>query len=306
MLVSATRWLDPYGIYPAIKAKEVRKASQTLLNDADTCLRRAGYRMTQPRAPKGEVQICGNGYHSGLEHYYAWRKEQQDNYVPSIAWEDWPAPPAFLVDACYEAVRAGIETELVDSDGNQIEVEWVTSFEETVQRAQLMVHAYLSGGHYWPAEWKILDIEVGYNLPLAIEGWAEVGVIDLVVYNTVTGQTIVEDHKSAGKKWKKGKESPRATNQPAMYDHGWEAATGVKPDAISFAVMTYDGVFERRIVPITEADRALVATKERVMLPLLKQHVDNGLELPGNTSSFLCSEKWCDWWGICDFGGKTN
>lgn len=285
-----------------VASGELRRARQSLLNSADICLRRAGYDLSSPKRWGGsEATVCGTGYHAGMETYYLWRQENQD---PSSdlgpAWRaGWPAPTPDVMEAIYASIEASCFKEVEDKP----DFPWDTSFAETVTRAQQMAHAYFEGGHFWPIRYDVVGVEVDFTLPPTVPGWADSGTIDLVVTDTWTGRTILDDHKTARKSWKKGKEYPRSTNQPAFYDEAWERATGVKPDAFSFSIMTYAGQFERRVVYVTEGDRELVHTRKRVNLPLLVEHVEHGLELPGNTSSFLCSDKWCDHWDICPFGG---
>lgn len=298
--------LDPAGLYektrhgPNGEPAELMTNSPSLLNNADICLARAVYGKTRPYT-SGEAALCGNGYHAGLEEYYLWRKDFEE--TTDLREDDWPAPPAWLVERCYIAAKAEIFARVRDIEQDFV---WDTSFDETVTRAQQMIHAYFAGGHYWPADYRILGVEIGFLVPSIVDGWVDKGFMDLVVYQEGTGHTILDDHKSAGKKWKKNKESPRTNNQPAMYDIAWEAATGVKPDAFAFSVMTYAGEFERRLVYVQEHDRNLVRAKQRTDLPLIEQGIKNGLQLPGNTSSFLCSERWCDHWLVCPFGAPRN
>lgn len=299
--------LDPFLLHERVEAGEFRKISPSLLNDADICLRRAAEKMKHPVFTASESTLIGNGYHAGLEMYYQWREAHQDSVGDGIeVVVNWPLPSSWVLECCYWAAHAEIYNRLTQVDTEDTPFQFETSFDQIVTKAQQLIHQYFAQGAFWPAQYRILGVETQYLMPSAVDGWVEKGFIDLIVYDAETEQTILDDHKTAGKKWKKGKESPRGNNQPAMYDYNWERATGVKPDAFSFSVMTYDGFFERRIVPITEEDRQLVAAKERTILPLLVAAVEGGLELPGNTSSFLCAPKWCDFWVSCPFGGGTN
>lgn len=280
------RILGPTYLRDAYKARAVERVSPTLLNTADICPRRAQF-YNDRTLPRGfsESSVIGTAYHAGLETYYLVRQATGE-VVPAEA----------TVIACYDAVTASFDNFV---DHQPADFTWETDHATAVGVAQGMIGKYFEGGCYWPANFRVEATEIPFYLPTDTPGWIRTGVMDLAVRDTEFGHLWLVDHKTAGKKWKAGKGEPRTNNQPAMYIDAWEKATGERPDGFAFDVMTYAGVFERRGITVTDHDIDHYLAKEAVLLPLLNSKV----ALPPNTSSFLCSAKWCDYWSICPFGG---
>lgn len=283
--------LDPFGVQQRPDFKEMGRSSQTLLNTADTCLRRAQYRLARAvPSVYSDPSVTGTGYHGGLEHYYRAR-QATGGVVPDEA----------LILDCYQAVETTVREEIdnIVRYGSELKLEG--SPETVIANAQAMVHHFFAGAHYYPEGWTVLAVEQKFYLPGVLDNWYTGGVIDLVVHSEASG-TVLVDQKTAGKKWNKNKGTVRDSNQPAMYADAWLKLTGDRVAGMFYDVMTYDGTFERRWCPVTDAAIESVQKKERILVPLLEETQTGSLELPGNTSSFLCSEKWCDYWRICPFG----
>ena len=291
---AATGIIDPLGMLETTKGDKLHKVSQTILNNADVCLRRAEYARHEEKFFSDQT-ICGTGYHAGLEVYYLNRLQNPDEVVPSPA----------IVEAAYDQAGLLIQAER-DHAGPRMKWNLWSTVPEIVAGAQGMLHAYFSQGCYWPEDWKVIGVEQQLLMPAHVAGWHQRSTIDLVLRQRESGLLVLADHKSATKPWKRDKESYRKTNQPAMYVDGWERATGERPDAFVFDIMTLNGLFERRTAQVTNATIEGMIEKQRTILPLLEKANAGELELPGNTQSFLCSEKWCDFWDRCPFGAAFD
>lgn len=270
------------------------RASQTLLNTADICLRRAGYSLDPAlRGPGSEATAVGSAYHAGMEAYYRWRQQAQ---VAQERPENWPHPP----DEVWEAVVADAHRRLVEALGAPaLPIE--TSPEECWARTLTMMQAYFSSGLPWPADVEVLDVEAELWAPPRDDDWQLGGILDLAV-RLPDGRVILDDHKTSGKGWRKGKESPRQTSQPGLYAHLWRLATGALPAGFSFSIVRPTGQVERRFVEVTDRTVDLALTKLESVLPLLSGHLAGTVVLPGSTTSPLCSERFCDYWFVCPLG----
>lgn len=271
--------IDPAGLKPKLDAGQIRVMRQSTLGTADVCLKRLEYYL-DPSIPyvTGEARVVGTAYHAGLEHFYA----RSQTGTPTSA-----AREAFELEAEFVA----------DWDGNP-EAAWA--------RVEGMLAAYFGGECYWPDEYEVVGTEVEFLLPAERPGWALKGAIDLVLLDPA-GWYVIVDHKTAGKPWRKGKESARSTNQPDWYLHLWPRiahALGLeqRPAAFVFDVMTYDGRFTRVPAPRTEATVAAIRAKANVVMAL----IECGGPYPPNTQSFLCDARWCDWWDRCPWGAAMD
>jgi hypothetical protein len=279
-LDSDGRAFDPYDVLPRIKAGEVRVIRQSGMSSGDICLKRLGYDM-DPSIPggTGEARVVGTAYHAGQERYY---RDRQDGVQATQAQIHESAGIAFAREA----------------EGF---TDWATTEGDAVKRVLSMLDAYFDDNCQWPNDYKVIAVEQEWFLPLC-EGWAIKGSGDVVLEGPEG--IVLEDHKTAGRKWPKGKESPRKQNQSPMYAYAWWACTGVMPAAFTFAVMTYKGEFERRwTYPKAEHMHAIL-DKARGLAAILGA-VPGDL-LPANPSSNLCSPQYCDHWARCAFGAELE
>jgi hypothetical protein len=124
---------------------------------------------------------------------------------------------------------------------------------------------------------------------------------------------IAVDHKTAGRRWPDGKHSPRKNVQSPFYtgllQEIYPDAPGVR---FVFDVMTYPNkkgecTFERRISDPEPRHIEAVRKQAQTFVTLYeKVHVENGLDLPGNPTSTLCSPAYCDFWEVCPFGAALD
>lgn len=263
---------------------------QSTLGNADACLRRMQYDIETPPGEyhTGSKRAIGTAYHAGLELYYRRRK----------AGEDKP-------NALYDFVKAGIEA--FDDEAEHAGEFFLWDAEDFPDRDSCVevigrcITNYFEGEFYWPPEFEVVDIEIPFELP-AGPHTLKSGGIDLVLRDPV-GYIIGDDHKTAGKMWDQYKHTPRKNNQASLYTHALKA---LYPDAIGyrfvFSVMTYRGVFARRISDPRPDHINAVLAKVGQVASLYEGMRANGLELPANPSSNLCSPKYCDFWDVCPHG----
>jgi hypothetical protein len=272
------------------------KVRQSTVKD---CLRSMQYTIEQPTFHGGSVRALGTGYHAGVELLYLAR--QHGLVLPTPAEAIAHAIKTFDDTSAMVPSHA---TELTRTAGNFKWNKTVPDRETAVEMLNVMLPAYYEQGLY-PADWKVLGVEVPFEL-----AWSELGTrngsIDLVLQDP-NGWVVIDDQKTAGKAWPEGKHKPRKAHQAPWYvSAARELFPGAPGYRFVFSIMTYKGKFERRISdpePRHEAaaDQLLFDT-----VALYKTARANGLELPANPSSNLCSPEYCDWWDICPFGAALD
>ena len=266
---------------------------QSLLGSADLCLRRAGYDL-DPQYPRtaSEASIRGTSYHGGLEHYYKLRRDLGE-YIPITA---------DLMDDIYAAVEQAFNEACVEyGDFNA----WETSASECLELAKGMVYRYFIDGCEWDPGYRVLEVEACFD-GLDAGGHELSGTADLLLQRISDGRFILDDHKTAGKRWDKTKHTVRKTNQPALYVHAFSRTLDVPEEAFEFlfSIINVKDQFERRDGTPTAADITAVLSKaEYVAWQLENVPLDR---LPVNTQSNLCSEKWCSYWDHCAFGANLT
>jgi hypothetical protein len=113
---------------------------------------------------------------------------------------------------------------------------------------------------------------------------------------------ILDDHKTSSRKWDQKKHTVRKTAQVATYLDAYEQLSGVRPATFSFSIMKRDGQFERRYVNPSDAELSAFYLKR----DLIVRQLSSGDDLPPNTTSNLCSSKYCSWWNQCPFGAAME
>jgi hypothetical protein len=262
----------------------ILKMRQSLIGSAETCLKRAAYSLADPVYKTGEARAIGTAYHKGLETYYSLRQEH-GFHVPDqterlaleqVAHEEFDRE----VD---KAARPG---------------SWETRSASASTRSATCWLRTANGEHYWPDGYRVIGTEVSFTHEW-YNGHLAHGTIDLVLEDP-NGWTVLVDHKTAGKKWPKGKEDPRKNIQAPWYVYWWSTLNETDKVYFAFDVMTYGGTFERRPVYPTLKDQELVLAKAKFYAGILSTLGPD--DLAGNTSSALCSERYCDSWAVCPHG----
>lgn len=279
--VDASTALDPYNLIPRIASGELRIIRQSMMGSADICLRRLGYDLAGHKGT-GEARIVGTAYHAGLERLYTDRREGRASTKVQL----------------HKAAEDAFAVEAQGFDG------WATTSLDAAARVVSMLDAYVDGGHEWPEEYEVLGVEQEWFLPL-FGRWVVKGTIDLVLRGPIPGLdrvgVILDDHKTAGRKWPKNKHDPRKQPQPGLYAWAWYACTGVVPDRFVYDVMTYEGLFERRWTTPTSAHMQALLDKATALTQVIEAFEDP-TQMPANPTSNLCSSMYCDAWAVCPFG----
>ena len=281
--------LDPHGF----AGKPLKLMRQSIIGQWSVCPERVnldrhhGGGWSEPR-------IVGTGYHAGLAQLY----EHQHA-------DPFPDHDAIAL-AIEEAFMA--EVALAKEAGCVVTWDKFGSMSMALQGAQLMAKYYVQS-HRLPSEhFDVIGVEVPFWYPIGDE-WVAHGTIDLVLEDKRDGTHWLRDHKTAGRPWKKGKESARANVQPGWYlafwPMLWSLVTGGEAPITRFAfdVMTYDLKFETRIADRNRAQMQRVfdvATQVAVALD------DEAHIFVKNTDHYLCDERWCDHWNRCSFGAGFN
>jgi hypothetical protein len=269
------------------------KMRQSLIGSAETCLKRAAYSLADPVYKTGEARAIGTAYHKGLETYYMIRQEH-GFFVP------------------HEGDLEGIELCAAAEFDREVEKAgdtwaWETSLDACQDKIRNMLRTYFTGSHswggggmgfYWPEGYRVIGTEVSFTHEWYNGHFAH-GTIDLMLEDP-NGWTVLVDHKTAGKKWPKGKEDPRKNIQAPWYVYWWSKLNETEKVYFAFDVMTYGGTFERRPVYPTPKDQELVLAKAKFYAGILSTLGPD--DLAGNTSSALCSERYCDSWAVCPHG----
>lgn len=268
---------------------------QSGLGSADKCLRSFQYGLEAPEGllPGGSVQrAMGTGYHAALEMYYqhvTWGPASLDDLV-ACALNTFHGEVAKIDPSMFKWSKEVADVDMADL------------------KLASMVRAYFEDVHQWTDPFSVLEVETtfGYGSEIEIRGIPVRGAMDLVLEDPSGWITIV-DHKTAGKKWDQNKHKARKQNQPAFYvgvaELLWPGRPGYR---FVYDIMTYGGVFERRISEVTPGHIDAVFEKAQQILTLYKGMRSGGMDLPVNPSSNLCSPVYCDFWSACPQGAALD
>ncbi len=280
--------------------------TQSLLSSADDCLRKFQYGLQRPvwvRQIASADRAVGTGYHAGLAHYY---EQRIDN--PSALPDK-----ARMINAAVAVFATSIETDLYT--GLPVDdFRWTDRVPDLATAHKLigeLITAYVDNEWWIGLEHTVLAVELNEQFTDPESGLVFKLGADVV---TSIGTTLrLHDHKTAGKAWPQGKESPRKQNQSPLYT--W-AARQKWPDMerveFAFDIITYPGPrtpvrFERRVTTPTPAHEQAVVGKAIDLLHLYQTAVvEHGRDLPANPSSTRCNPKWCDYWDGCSHGAALD
>lgn len=275
----------------------MKALTQSILSSARDCGLKALYTINPPAGhgrTAGADRAVGTGYHAALEHHYIARRDGKP--LPAIQE---------CVDVGIEAFRTSMTTDLYDNTPVEhfIWSEKVPDEETAEDAIGWMVDCYFAGGYAWPDEWEVLGVEVHRTAPdPELNGFPTKFGADLVLRGP-DGGIVIDDQKTAGRKWPEGKEAPRKNVQAPFYQR---LARVIWPGAphyrFTFSVMTLPGPrsgpsFERREATPSLAHEKAVVEHARNFL-----HFYNSGAVLANPASTLCNEKWCDYWNECPYG----
>lgn len=286
---------------------EIRRImGQSIISQANTCLKRVEYMFFDPQPQRGHVNTSmGTGYHAGLAHYYLDRRaegffEPSDGQILSY------------VETAINTFDADVEIDGYTGEPN-VTFDWrfqpktYRAEEITYDRAMAvealsnLVRRYFVDGHYWQANYDVVAVEQRLQMSFdGMPGWRRGGGIDLVLAEARTGYVLV-DQKTSRKKWAKNKGMP-TDPQAAWYIKAWQDWSGTREVIFVYDVIGHDGSFERRLAPRTERQVEVTLMRGREIARL----IDQGGPFPPNPESFLCSEAYCNFWNVCPYGKVLN
>lgn len=280
--------------------------TQSMLGNADTCMRGFQYALQRPAWVKqvgGADRAVGTGYHAALASYYE-ERITNPSALPDVAKMIAEGQRIFEVSTTIDLY-----------DNTPIEqFKWsdrVPNQSEAFTLIDQMVTSYINEGWWLGLEHEIVAVELNERFTDPTTGRTFKLGADLV---SRLGTTVrLTDHKTSGKAWPQGKESPRKQNQSALYTWAarqkWDDATRIE---FAFDIIMFPGArtpvrFERRItVPTPEHEHAVVNKALDLMNLYETVVVGQGRDLPANPASTLCNPKWCDYWDGCPHGAALD
>tara|TARA_B100000287_G_C20494078_1_gene726288 strand:+ start:97 stop:861 length:765 start_codon:yes stop_codon:yes gene_type:complete len=242
----------------------------------------------------------GTGYHAGLAEYYLERKNGNLLEVKDC------------ISVALEALRH--EIAIADPDIFSWTFQEQTSrldridldYKEASAMLTDLIAQYYEQGRMWGEEYEVLMVEESFLLPLwyredgSVEFSEDMtvrkGTVDLVLRGP-DGWTRIVDHKTAKKKWQRGKETHRKTPQPGFYIGAIKEL--LQDDNVTFVydIASWQGDFQRLDAHRTDVQIEAVKSKARATALVLE-----GNAFMPNTTSFLCTERFCDYWYQCPYG----
>ncbi len=280
--------------------------TQSMLGNADTCLRGFQYGLQRPAWVKqvgGADRAVGTAFHAALASYYEQRIDNP-SALPDVA--------KMIAEGC-RIFEVSTTIDLYDNTPID-QFKWsdrVPDIAAAFELIERMVTSYINEDWWLGLEHTILAVEINEHFTDPQSGRTFKLGADLV---SSIGTTIrLTDHKTAGKAWPQGKESPRKQNQSALYTWAarrrWPEFATVE---FAFDIIMFPGArtpvrFERRITTPTPAHEQAVVGKALDLMNLYETIVvGQGRDLPANPASTLCNPKWCDYWDGCPHGAALD
>lgn len=269
---------------------------QSAINEYMICGYRTKLRIENPDHPRrtSVMRAIGTGYHGGLAK----------GYMMVMGGE----PPT--IDAMNAAAVDDLRAELYEhSDSIDWRYQTAGKRQEEIvydeaQCIATMAYAlrkYVEDNRWWPFErYEVLGVEQ----PFLID-WGQRkrrGTMDLIVRDIETGWVHVVDHKLTRRKWYERKAGAGESVQAAWYVDAAKALYGTDHVTFNYDVMTTSGDFQRFDAHRTEIEINLTMDKAAAVA----EAIEKGGPFIPNTSSFLCSEAFCDYWDLCPYGQGLN
>lgn len=265
------------------------KIRQSTLGNADACLRRMQYDLETPREVyhSGSVRAIGTGYHASLERHY------RDRYEGAFQ--------AISIEIYVGEGQVAFAREVELAGENFLWDEKFPDIESANDIIELMVRNYFEGEFYWPLDWDVVGVETPFEIPHRNITLSSNG-IDLIL-QAPTLEIVGVDHKTTGKMWDQYKHTARKNNQASLCTYALKQMFPTAPGhRFVFDVMTYKGLFARRISDPQTGHMSAILDKAEQVAYLWDWHERSGVDLPANPASTLCSKRYCDFWSICPHG----
>jgi hypothetical protein len=270
----------------------------------DDCLYRMQLKLETNQFFGGSVRALGSGYHKSIENYYVAR--QHGGAVEPVAAEI----DRLVLNAQddFDRLTTGGTSHSSETDREFGGFKWnkaIPDRDTAMEKLDVMVRSYFEGGNYYPADWQVLAVEQFFDLPWFGEH-TRGGSIDLILLDP-NNWVVIDDQKTAGRAWPRGKESPRKNIQAPWYS--WavqELFPGYSGYRSVFSIMQYNGKFERRLSDPKPEHVAGAVNALSSAVGVYEVSRANGLDLPANPSSNLCSPEFCDYFSTCPHGSALE
>lgn len=266
---------------------------QSTINEADICGYRTKLRLENPDQPRktSVARAIGTGAHAGLAAGYL-----------SIMRGEEPSLEAMVEEGVHDLeAELFLHSDVVDwrwQVATSRAAEEVYTFDDCVEKVTDALTRYVAQDLWWPRpRYQVVGVEQPFNMSW-IDGWDRTGTMDLVVLDSETGWYHIVDHKFTKRKWPAAKATAKASVQAAWYIDAARLLYGTRHVTFNYDVFSFGGDFQR--IDAGRSDEQIVVTMKRA--ELLADLIEKGGPYQPNVQSFLCSEAYCDYWGICPFG----
>jgi len=287
----------------------VRKMRQSTLGSALDCAKKMEF-VLDPKIPytTGVIRAMGTAVHKGHEEYYSHRRETGEIDTDPRRWVE-----AALDEFQTEIDRAGSRFDWrFDEAKPHLKTpkpEILYDFEIAASKIAEAIVAYHQNKWYWPDGFEVIETELSFDLPWeGHDDWVRHGTIDLVLRDKKKVVHIV-DHKTAKGPKKFADYSPMKSPQASYYLKAFELLDlglgKLHPEFIYDVLSLPPGkpvTFSRFWHPRSKQQISAVESQANDLIRLIEQ---GGPFLP-NTSSFLCSEMYCDYWDRCPYGSTLK
>ncbi len=293
MTPKTTGLIDPH----ELNQFRPREIHQSDINTAEICHLRLSYSKAPDRVYGSDInRAMGTGYHAGLALYYICRMNGDLADKADCIAEALDALRREITYADEETFHWTFQQETAREQRIDLDLS------EAENMLSALIVAYFDQGRVCPDEYEVKMVEKSMMLHLFTDAahtegmWARKGTVDLVLQGPDGWYRIV-DHKSAKKKWPKNKESHRNTPQPGFYIGALQEVLQDDNVTFTYDIASWKGDFQRIDAPRTVAQVDAVMSKAQLTAGLL----EGNTFLP-NTTSFLCTERFCDHWLKCPYG----
>ena len=296
----------------------MKRMRQSSLNTGLDCALKLSYAL-DPTTPyhNGVVRAMGTAVHKGHEEYYLHRRETGELETDPRPWVE-AALKAFQVEVDRAEDRFDWRLEPAKPHLQTPKPEIMLDFESAAKKIAEGLVFYHQNKCYWPERYEGIEAELFFELPWeGQDDWVRHGTIDLVLRDTLDNKVILVDHKTAKGPKKADAYSANKTPQASFYLRSFELLDwstldcrgedlGELHNEFVYDVLSLTHgkpvVFNRFWQPRSKQQIKVVEMQANALIEL----VDKGGPFLPNTSSFLCSEMYCDFWDICPYGSTLK
>lgn len=290
----------------------MRKMRQSTIGSALDCTKKMSFQL-DPSIPyhNGVVRAMGTAVHKGHEDYYLHRRETGELETDIKPWVR-AALKAFEEEIERAEDRFDWRVEPAKPHLKTPKPEIRYDFKQASEKIAEGIVYYHQNKCYWPEGYDVIEAELQFNLPWpGRDEWLRHGTIDLVLRDTTNGQLILVDHKTSKGPKKESDYSAAKSPQAAYYLHAAQLMHRILDPGDLPLRFVYD------VLALTHGKTPTFMRFDQNRTPKQIEAVQQQAEdiisiieaggpfLP-NTSSFLCSEMYCDFWDICPYGSTLK